>query len=404
LDNNEDLVRSAYAVHIASLIRKVQEKEPLTAQERQELEEWIQADQRHTILYQRLMDRNSTMDDLERLKDYNSAAAVDVIFRQVGLSSAPSARRMLVTPRRLVAAAVLLLAVTGVWFFLVRQNRTSTVPSHVEIVKKDIAPGGNKAVLILADGTQVRLDSATNGQLARQGQANIVKQDNGLVTYDLSGGNSSGEVYWNTIVVPRGGQYRLILSDGSKVWLNAASSLRYPSAFTGKERSVEITGEAYFEVEKNTAMPFTVKVNDIRIEVLGTGFDIMAYNDEAAVRTTLLQGAVRVRKGDAAVLLRPGQQAGIQEGKDIKVINDVDADEVLAWKNNLFSFNDDDIATVMRQVARWYDVDIKYEGKVTQHFNGNISRKVNVSQLFKMLELTGTVHFRIEGNYILVTN
>jgi ferric-dicitrate binding protein FerR (iron transport regulator) len=344
------------------------------------------------------------MDDLERLKDYNSAAAVDVIFRQVGLSSAPSARRMLVTPRRLVAAAVLLLAVTGVWFFLVRQNRTSTVPSHVEIVKKDIAPGGNKAVLILADGTQVRLDSATNGQLARQGQANIVKQDNGLVTYDLSGGNSSGEVYWNTIVVPRGGQYRLILSDGSKVWLNAASSLRYPSAFTGKERSVEITGEAYFEVEKNTAMPFTVKVNDIRIEVLGTGFDIMAYNDEAAVRTTLLQGAVRVRKGDAAVLLRPGQQAGIQEGKDIKVINDVDADEVLAWKNNLFSFNDDDIATVMRQVARWYDVDIKYEGKVTQYFNGNISRKVNVSQLFKMLELTGTVHFRIEGNYILVTN
>jgi len=167
---------------------------------------------------------------------------------------------------------------------------------------------------------------------------------------------------------------------------------------------VEITGEAYFEVQKNTAMPFIVKVNDIRVEVLGTWFDVMAYNDEAAVRTTLLQGAVRVRKGDAAVLLKPGQQASIQEGRDIKLKNDVDADEVLAWKNNLFSFNDDDIATVMRQVARWYDVDIRYEGKVTQHFNGNISRKVNVSQLFKMLELTGTVHFKIEGNYILVTN
>ena len=404
MDNNEGIVRSAHAVHIASLIGKVQEKEPLTGQEQQELEEWIQADQRHALLYQRLMDRNSVVDDIKGLEDYDSAAAVDFIFGQVGLSAAAPVRKMPATRRWLTAAAVLLLVTSGMWFFMVRQNKTGPVPSHTEAVKNDIPPGGNKAVLILADGTQVRLDSATNGQLARQGQANVVKQDNGLLTYEVTQGNKSGEVYYNTIAVPRGGQYRVVLADGSKVWLNAASSIRYPSAFTGKERTVEITGEAYFEVEKNTAMPFIVKVNDISVEVLGTWFNIMAYNDEAAVRTTLLQGSVRVRKGDAAVLLRPGQQASVQEGKDIKLIKEADAEEVLAWKNNLFSFNDDDIATVMRQVARWYDVDIKYEGKVTQHFNGNISRKVNVSQLFKMLELTGTVHFKIEGNYILVTN
>lgn len=404
MDNNEEIRRSEDAVHIAAIIHKVQEKEVLTDQEQRDLDAWVQENKDHAALYDRLMDRSRRMAELKELEAYDTAKAVHAIFDQVGLTPVRQIRRVPSSWRWLSAAAVFLLIITGVWLLVVRRSGPAQTPSFSHVVRNDIPPGGNKAVLILADGTQIKLDSATNGQLARQGQASVVKQDNGQLSYKLSGENRSGEVYWNTIAVPRGGQYRLVLSDGSKVWLNAASSIRYPSVFTGRERNVEITGEAYFEVKKNTTMPFVVKVNDIGVEVLGTHFNIMAYSDEADVRTTLLEGAVRVRKGNGSLLLRPGQQARVEEGEKIKLISEVDADDVLAWKNNLFSFNDDDIATVMRQVARWYDVDIKYEGKVTQHFSGNISRKVNVSQLFKMLELTGTVHFKIEGNYILVTN
>ncbi|MBN9384997.1 MAG: FecR domain-containing protein [Chitinophagaceae bacterium] len=404
MDNNEEIRRSEDAVHIAALIYKIQEKEALTDEEQQELDAWVRENKDHAALYERLMDRRGRMSELKGLEEFDTAKAVRAIFDQTGLAPVRQTGRVFFSRRWLSAAAVFLLIIMGTWLFVFRRSVPVHTPSSSKVVRNDIPPGGNKAVLILADGTQIKLDSASNGQLALQGQANVVKQDNGLLTYHLSGENKPGEIFWNTIEVPRGGQYRLVLSDGSKVWLNAASSIRYPSTFTGKERSVEITGEAYFEVEKNTAMPFVVKVSDTRVEVLGTHFNIMAYSDEADVRTTLLEGAVRVRKGDAALLLTPGQQARVGEGGKIKLIGDADADDVLAWKNNLFSFNDDDIATVMRQVARWYDVDIKYEGQVTQHFSGNISRKVNVSQLFKMLELTGTVHFKIEGNYILVTN
>jgi transmembrane sensor len=344
------------------------------------------------------------------------------------------------------AFAGALLLCTGGWFLMhyKGQNRAVIAKAPSSSLPDDIAPGGNKAVLTLGDGTRIVLDTAKNGAVTAQGNMQVVKLNDGQLAYNAAGANSEANaggnpnggnsvagggdsrhgradgqvnpggrnvIVYNTLTTPRGGQYKITLSDGSKVWLNAASSLRYPSAFAGKERTVEITGEAYFEVAPLTPegghekMPFIVKVGDAEVQVLGTHFNVMAYDDEANIKTTLLEGAVKVRKGDAALLLRPGQQASLHPGggDGIKLVSDVDADEILAWKNNLFSFNNDDIQTVMRQIARWYAVDVRYEGKVTQHFNGNISREVNVSKLFKMLELTGTVHFRIEDNSILVS-
>jgi len=301
----------------------------------------------------------------------------------------------------------------GGWFLLhYKGENRAAIAKAPSSLQHDIAPGGNKAVLTLGDGTRIVLDTARNGAVTAQGNMQVIKLEDGQLAYNAgnmvargdnrnaSHADGSNAIVYNTLTTPRGGQYKITLSDGSKVWLNAASSLRYPSAFTGKERTVEITGEAYFEVASLTPegghekMPFIVKVNDAEVQVLGTHFNVMAYSDEADVKTTLLEGAVKVRKGDASLLLRPGQQASLHPGDGIKLISDVDVDEILAWKNNLFSFNNDDIQTVMRQIARWYAVDVRYEGKVTQHFNGNISRGVNVSKLFKMLELTGTVHFK----------
>ena len=264
----------------------------------------------------------------------------------------------------------------------------------------DIAPGGNKAILTLGDGSTIVLDSAHNGSLAQQGNARVVKLDSGRLAYNVLHEKPTGIVY-NTLATPRGGQYQLTLPDGSKVWLNAASSLRYPTAFTGKDREVELTGEAYFEVAKNAEKPFKVKVNDLTVDVPGTSFDIMAYTDEPAVRTSLLDGAVRVEQGNTALLLHPGQQAGLVNS-ELRLTGEMDPEEVLAWKNGLFKFNGAGIETVMRQISRWYNVDIVYEGEKTTHsFSGVIGRNTNMSNVLKILEFSG-VHFRIERNTVTV--
>jgi ferric-dicitrate binding protein FerR (iron transport regulator) len=264
-----------------------------------------------------------------------------------------------------------------------------------------VAPGGNRAVLTLSDGTQIPLDSAGNGVLAQQGNTRITKLSNGQLAYNGSG-TSESQVLYNTMSTPLGGQYKLILPDGTTVWLNAGSSISYPTAFSGAERSVSITGEAYFDVAKNEKMPFRVKAGNTTIEVLGTAFNINAYKDEASINTTLLTGAVRVSALQQVQTLKPGQQARVSAGA-MQVVNHVDINEVMAWKKGFFSFTDADLPTVMRQLSRWYNVQVTYEGDIPQRlFTGEIGRDLTLAQVLKGLTKT-RIKYRIEnGNRIII--
>lgn len=317
-----------------------------------------------------------------------------------------------------VAAAAVILITLGAAAFLYLKNTSETTLAKTDNKQliNDVAPGGNKAVLTLADGSEIILDNAQNGALSQQGNTKILKLDAGQLSYKTDGTKTNGEVLYNTIATPRGGQYQIILPDGSTVWLNAASSLRFPTAFVGKQRTVELTGEAYFEVKPlspptggEQKMPFIVHVNTpsgdggMDVQVLGTHFNVMAYTEEDAVRTTLLEGAVKVTKGAAVGLLKPGQQAKLNKTAGNIKISEADVEEVMAWKNGLFLFNNEGIKTIMRQISRWYDVDISFEGNIPdKNFTGQISRNNNLSQVLKMLELTKEAHFKITGKNITV--
>jgi ferric-dicitrate binding protein FerR (iron transport regulator) len=300
------------------------------------------------------------------------------------------------------AAALIAFAVTGLIYFL-----QPAAPSHIQAVNEklphQVLPGGNKAVLTLADGTQITLDSTGNGAIASQGNVQVVKLDSGQLAYNATKGEKGKEMSYNTLVTPRGGQFRITLPDGTKVWLNAASSLRFPTAFNGKERAVQLIGEAYFEVAKNEQMPFKVEVNKMAVQVLGTHFNVMAYPDEANIQTTLLEGAVKIAHGGKTVQLKPGQQAELNTTGNMSVNEDVDIEEVVAWKNGYFHFNHESLEGMMRQIGRWYDAEIVYEGNIPEReFGGKIERGSDISEVLKILELS-KVHFRIEGKKITVT-
>ncbi|HEX6428019.1 MAG TPA: FecR family protein [Niastella sp.] len=324
--------------------------------------------------------------------------------------------------KRLAAAAVFIMMLSGVAWWLVSKKPVQPELAKENKVKKEtpLVPGGNRAILKLSDGTEIILDSAGDGTLVQQGQAKVIKLKDGQLSYQSSA-NTSAEPVYNTISTPRGGQYQLILADGSKVWLNASSSLRYPASFSGKERKVELTGEGYFEVAKNTTMPFHVQVNNIDVEVLGTHFNINSYTDEPAIRTTLLEGSVKVvnrqsadgpaQKRDEmaknnvfAAVLKPGEQAIAAAHSPLTIDHSPDIDEVMAWKNGLFQFKAADIKAILRQAERWYDVQFEYKENIPERFSGQISRSANADQLLKILELTGKVKFEYQGKTILVTH
>ena len=303
---------------------------------------------------------------------------------------------------RYIAAACLVgLLLFGAyqWFGKDSKKEMAVQPGVAPSATQDVLPGGDKAVLTLADGTRIILDEATNGTLAKQGTAKIIKID-GKLAYAAE--RKGGEVLYNTITTPKGGQYQVELADGSQVWLNANSSLRFPTAFVGGERRVEITGEAYLEVAKNTAKPFFVNVVGSEIQVLGTHFNVMAYNDEPALRTTLLEGAVRFVHNNQGSMLRPGQQSVLKKDGQVQVENDVDIENVMAWKNGKFSFQGVDVGTLTRQLARWYDVEIVYNKPVSELFYAKFSRNIKLSDALKALELTGKVRFAIDGRKIIV--
>lgn len=288
------------------------------------------------------------------------------------------------------AAAVLLLAAAGTYQLWPRTAAVKQVARY----QHEVQPGGNRAVLTLDDGTEVNLDDAANGQLAE----GIAKTGQGQVAYTV---NSSipGPLKYNRLTTPKGGQFQLILPDGTEVWLNANSSLYYETTLSGNERRVELRGEGYFKVAPHVSRPFIVVMeNGKKVEVLGTEFNTSAYKEDAGVSTTLVNGAVKVD----GVMLRPGQQAFSGEN-GVTVNSQVDVAANIAWKNGLFVFNDTRIDVIMKQLERWYDIDVVYEGSEKVHLNGTFSRNMPLSKILDIFESTKLVHFKIEGRTLTVT-
>lgn len=338
--------------------------------------------------------------DAERIEQASQRVKA-ALLAHINARKAP-ARISRLWPRLAIAATVLIVVATGVWFAyrptLKEQQQTAyQIPN--------IAPATNKAVLTLANGKQITLASAQNGQLATQNGITVSKTADGELNYQ--GATASAEVNYNMVSIPRGGrQYHLVLADGSNVWLNAASSIRYPTAFNARERVVELSGEAYFEVAHQSAHPFKVKSKQQMVEVLGTHFNVNAYDDEPALKTTLLQGRVKVSRGDDQfVVLQPGQQASVgADNYNLGInVNNADTEQVMAWKNDEFNFDNTDVPTMLRQISRWYDVDIEYRGHNTDklRLSGTFSRNMNAANAFRLLQFSG-LKLRSEGRKIII--
>lgn len=316
------------------------------------------------------------------------------------------------------AAAILLLLLSSGYLLM---KKTSPAVHHHQLakLKNDITPANGNVVLTLANGASIVLDDAANGHLASQGGSSIIKQ-NGRLLYAVAGKSGTTTIY-NTISTARGKQYMVILSDSTKVWLNATSSLRYPAVFDDTIRKVELSGEAYFEVAHNRKAPFIVATvapaggRSAEVRVLGTHFNVKAYKDESLVKTTLLEGSVRMStikdattKTRISALLAPGQQAQLshlsgEDDHNIHLVKEVNVHQILAWKNDLFDFENETIQDIMRQLTRWYDIEVEFKGDIPEkHYYGAIRRQVNISEVFKMLEIAGNVTFTINGKKVYV--
>ncbi len=331
-------------------------------------------------------------------------------------SSHPVKKRLIIIGR---AAAAIIISVVSVSLYFLFHNQpshalvqnTKTLPKKVA---NDVAPGHSGAILTLANGRKVVLDSLNNGLLTNQGNINIIKQGD-KIRYQY-GQEQNAEVVYNTMTTPKGRQYQLQLSDGTNVWLDAGSSITYPTTFTENNRKVEITGEVYFEVKtifvgsgsQRKKMPFTVEINPVsnlkrEIQVLGTHFNVNSYDNESAAKITLLEGIVKVFNNNSSVIIKPGEQAVMEnEGNKMSVVAHADVGEAVAWKDGFFSFKNANIETIMRQVERWYDVNVVYEGKKpADQYGGEVSKNVNASEMLKILEVGG-IRYKIEGKKIIV--
>ena len=295
-----------------------------------------------------------------------------------------------------VAASVILLLAIGTYLWI---NKETTSPVPVVQDQTPVQPGKSGAILTLADGSELVLDSLGNGVIATEKGAQAIIQD-GKLAYKPSGERNT-EIVYNTMSTPRGRQFRLSLPDGTQVWLNSASSIRYPTTFAGTDRKVEITGEVYFEVAQKASQPFFVKAGDrAEVQVLGTHFNVNAYDNETALRTTLLEGAVKVN----GAVIKPGQQAKVlNDGPPAAVqVEYADINKVMAWKNGRFNFEGANIEEIMRQIERWYDVEVKYEGKKPRvEFEGQMTMDVSLNGLIVLMEKAG-IHLHLKGRTLTV--
>lgn len=421
-----------------------------TAKEEQELFQWLAESE----------DRQSLLDSMETawkqpttLNPLFTQQTGENLLHQIIVPPAKSTPFLQTYWLRYAAAMIILLG-GGIYFWMTNKTLDTSFVNGQYHAQTEITPGGNFAILTLADGRRIALDSAANGHLASQGGVEIVKLENGQISYAIHN-PASKEVMWNTLTTPVGGQHQITLPDGTKVWLNAASSITYPATFVGAKRTVKVTGEAYFEVSPNKEKPFILDVDGKSlIEVLGTSFNVNSYADEASIKTTLLEGSVKIallepmsknqtqnsgnptntsaawdRTVTESVILKPGQQSSIAltpslssdntsdgQYKDqyntpgsvhtrfITVAANPDLDKAIAWKNGLFNFNQSDLKSVMRQLERWYNIKVKYEGAVPSIvFMGKMDRGVNLSDVLAFFTKMG-VQYRLEEKTLIITN
>lgn len=408
---------------IAELLVKYH-NEALNESEELELKDWLSLSEANRKLFSELQDKEEIIRELDKLDPEEKQATWNMLRKQI--VPGEEVPKEILTPVRVDivkihrvvwwryagAAALIGVIVAGVYILAHRGAQEQVGVKDVSAgFKNDVAPGHDGAILTLADGREIILDSAANGTLANQGGTQV-KKDGGQVSYSGAGDK---EVFYNTITTPKGRQYSLVLSDGSRVWLNAASSIHFPTAFVGGERRVEISGEAYFEIAplsqkgEHEKMRFIVKIvtppaggNGGEVQVLGTHFNIMAYADERAMETTLLEGSIKLSTGNENTILKPGQQAQVADGDAINVVNDADLEQAVAWKNGYISFKHADVKSIMRLLARWYDVDVVYEGNIPRRsITGDITRNTNLSKLLRILEASN-IHCSIEGHKLTV--
>lgn len=391
------------ALKIARLINNKLQGD-LCEQDQAFLINWIQSSSANQIIYEELMNAENLKETILHLEQYDTEFYGRRIFDQLELPWVETAKQK---PGHLsfIKTALFKWAAAACFFFMVgyggfywfsHQYHKSTAS-----LVKSIVPGSSKAILTLADGSTVILDSAHHGSIGKQGEVSIVNVQNGLIAY--KGASADITPPLNTMTIPKGGEFQLVLSDGTKVRLNSASSLQYPVAFVGKQREVRLSGEAYFEVAKNKNMPFIVSVNGMQVRVLGTHFNIKAYPDEKNIRTTLIEGSVKVSDAGKEVLITPGQQAVLNNTDHSLHVRQANLDEVLAWTKGEFLFENTNIQSIMRQVSRWYNAEIIFDTDLSSiRFSGGMRREQNIQQLLEILETDGRLQFEIKGQSIIV--
>ncbi|MGY3214744.1 FecR family protein [Mucilaginibacter sp. HD30] len=336
-----------------------------------------------------------------------SAEVLEKIHNRIDETRKPKSGLNLTHWLAIAASLIGVLFFTGLFYVHYSKNDSSQSEA-VTLINTDVAPGKNKAILKLSNGSSIVLNEEETRRIAREGDADIMKegaklsykrQPNSVKTEDIN----TSTLSYNTLSTPRGGQFQLLLADGTKVWLNSASSIQFPAVFSGEERRVKLTGEAYFEVAKNKKLPFIVEVASSQIQVLGTHFNIKAYKEEETpLQATLLEGSIRFNNATGTVLLKPGEQVNLGANGGITVDKDIDADNVLAWKNGLFHFEKQRLESIMRELSRWYDIEVIYKDRIDASFFAEMPKNTNLSDALKALQLTGRVKFTIDGKKVMV--
>jgi len=323
----------------------------------------------------------------------------------------PQTKRRILSFSRVAAAAIVTVILgIGIYYWI---NKSSVVPTpgqnHDMAVAAKVVPGSDKAILTISDGSAIVLDSLKDGELSVDGGTRVIKE-NGMVRY--SSGRKNGDnignniIEYHTISTPIGGQYQILLPDGTKVWLNAASSLKFPLSFIGNKRIVDLKGEAFFEVKRNTKLPFIVKTNEgMEVEVLGTSFNVMTYDDEATIITTLVEGRVNIHKGNNEIQMLPNEQVVLNKSKNVLTKGEADVREAIAWKEGMFYFNNDDISSIMRKLSRWYNIEVTYKNDVPHgHYTGAIKRQSDIIKVFELLEMPGGIEFEMSNRNVIVSS
>jgi transmembrane sensor len=387
------------SLRLALLIRKHLDQ-TLTSEEAVEMESLRREAPDHDSWFDNLSEPDELVMGLNEIDSVNVDRGWERLQAAMKEHEQPSTTRTI--PNRWKLAAVLtgVMMISGILLWQLAGNgKSAPSPTPAEQLTELIKPGQDKAYLILADGSEILLDSAGNGSLVIQGNMQVMKQGD-VLSYKKA--DQQASPVYNTIRTPKGGQFKIELSDGSRVLLNAASSLRFPTTFSGDQRIVELSGEAYFEVRSDAAHPFTVSIGSLKVDATGTRFNINAYPDEAGILTTLAEGSVRVRSNNSDVSLKPEQEVFTEPNGTMSPVRSADLETRLAWTNGKFIFNAADVPSIMRQICRWYDVEVSYSGPVKgETFTGMVSRQSDISRVLRIME-AGGIKFRIEKNKIMV--